>query len=75
MITPNMLIIKYKNNKDFIEFVWLFAVLVSQTKVEARELLNTCGNNLFKGDLCDDIAWGLCPEKILTCGLQAICCV
>jgi len=29
MITLNMLIIKYKNNKDFIEFVWLFAVPVS----------------------------------------------
>ena len=59
MITPNMLIIKYKNNKDFIEFVWLFAVPVSRTKAEARELLKTCGNNIFQADLSDDIAWAL----------------
>ena len=45
MIGPNMLIIKYKNNKDFIEFVWLFTVPMSQTKADARELLKACGNN------------------------------
>ena len=43
MITPNMLIIKYKNNNDFIEFVWLFAVPVSRTKAEVKELLKACG--------------------------------
>ena len=59
MITPVMLIIKYKNNKDFIEFVWLFAVPVSRTKAETRELLKSCGNNIFEADLSDDIAWAL----------------
>ena len=42
-----MFIVKYKNNKDFIEFVWLFTVPVSRTKAEARELLKACGNNIF----------------------------
>ena len=59
MITPVMLVIKYKNNKDFIEFVWLFAVPVSRTKAETRELLKSCGNNIFEADLSDDIAWAL----------------
>jgi hypothetical protein len=54
-----MLIIKYKNDRDFMEFVWLFAVPVSQTKAEARELLKTCGNNIFQADLSNDIAWAL----------------
>ena len=41
-ITQRMIIIKYRNNRDFMEFVWLFAVPVSQTKAEARELLKRC---------------------------------
>ena len=55
-ITPDMLITKYNNNEDFIECVWLFAVPVSQTKAEARELLTAYGNNIFQADLSDDIA-------------------
>ena len=54
-----MLIVKYKNNKDFIEFLWMFAVPVSQTKAEVRELIKACGNNIFQADLSDDIAWAL----------------
>ena len=38
-ITPSMLIINYKNDSDFVEFVWLFAVPVSRTKAETRDLL------------------------------------
>ena len=53
MITPNMLIVKYKNNKDFIEFVWLFAVPVSWTKAEARELLKSCENYIFEAGQAD----------------------
>ena len=59
MITPNMLILKYKNDQDFMEFVWLFAVPVRRTKAETRELLKSCGNNIFEADLSDDIAWAL----------------
>jgi hypothetical protein len=58
-INPSMLIIKYKNDRDFMEFMWLFAVPVSWTKAEARELLKMCGNNIFQADLSDDIAWAL----------------
>jgi hypothetical protein len=54
-----MLITKYKSDRDFMEFMWLFAVPVSRTKVEARELLKTCGNTIFQADLSDDIAWAL----------------
>jgi hypothetical protein len=58
-ITPSMFIIKHKNDRDFMEFVWLFAVPVSRTKAEARELLKTCGKNLFQADLSNDIVWAL----------------
>ena len=54
MITPNMLIIKYKNNKDFTEFVWLFAVPVIQTNAEARDPMKACGNSIFQTDLSND---------------------
>ena len=58
-ITPSMLVIKHKNDRDFMEFVWLFTVPVSQTKTETRKLLKTCGNNIFQADLSNDIAWAL----------------
>ena len=48
-----------ESTKDFIEFVWLFAVSVNWTKSEARKLLKTCGNNIFQADLSNDIAWTL----------------
>jgi hypothetical protein len=41
------------------EFVWLFAVSVSLTKAEARELLKTCEKNIFQADLSDDLTWAL----------------
>ena len=60
VIAPNMLIIiKYKINTDFIEFVRLFSVPVSQTKAEIREILKKYGNNIFQADLGNDIVWAL----------------
>ena len=60
VIAPNMLIIiKYKINTDFIEFVRLFSVPVSQTKAEIREILRKCGNNIFQAALGNDIVWAL----------------
>ena len=39
--------------------MWLCILPVSQTKVEVRELLNTCNNNIFHADLSNDIVWAL----------------
>ena len=50
-----MCIVKYKNDKDFLENVWLFAVPVSQIKADTRVPLKRCGNIIFWADLSDDI--------------------
>ena len=58
-ITQNIVLLKYKYDKDFVDFVRMFVVPMNQTKAEARALVETCGNNIFQADIWDDIAWAL----------------
>ena len=56
-ITPSMLLLKYKLDRYFMEFVWRFSVPVSQTKAKVRELVKMCGNNIFQADLSNDLPY------------------